>query len=98
MVPQSTYAGPGAETHRAKSKPQPETSSGERPEWLRVDKAASLYGLSRSLLYELIADGSIKSANIRRRNALKGRRLVNADSLAAFVESHVEKRGSEVAA
>ncbi len=60
-----------------------------------MDKAASMSGLSRSLLYELIADGSIKSACIRRRNAQRGTRLVSADSLAAFIESCVETRGGK---
>lgn len=82
--------------HRAKSKS--ETPAAALPEWLRMDKAASLSGLSRSLLYELIADGSIKTACIRRRNAQRGTRLISSDSLMAFIESCVEKRGTEVAA
>lgn len=97
MAPQSTHAGPGAETHRAKTKPQPETPAAALIEWLRMDKAAKLSGLSRSLLYELIADGSIKSACIRRRNAQRGTRLISSDSLMAFIESCVEERNGKAA-
>jgi excisionase family DNA binding protein len=58
-----------------------------RPEWLRVDTAAKLFGISRSKLYELIADRRIKSFCLRERNKLKGIRLISFDSLSEFLES-----------
>ena len=47
-----------------------------------------MFGIGRSSLYELIADGKIKTASLRKRNALRGTRLINIDSLRAFIESH----------
>jgi hypothetical protein len=73
------------------TQPEPEKSrSCERPkpEWLRVAEAVRIYGIGRSSLYVLVAEGKIRSAVIRRRNALRGTRLINCDSLAAFIESH----------
>jgi hypothetical protein len=58
------------------------------PEWLRVSDAVRLYGLGRSSLYELISEGRIKTASLRKRNALRGTRLINRDSLAAFIDAH----------
>jgi excisionase family DNA binding protein len=57
-----------------------------RPEWLRVDVAAKLFGISRSKLYEFIADRRIKSFCLRERNKLKGIRLISFDSLNEFLE------------
>ena len=58
-----------------------------KPEWLRIDDAVRLFGPCRSTLYELIGEGKIKSVSLRKRGAVKGIRLINYDSLAAFIES-----------
>ena len=59
------------------------------PEWLRMADAVKFSGLSRSFLYENFdfAGGVIRTRNIRQRNKLRGIRLVNVDSLRAFIES-----------
>jgi len=60
-----------------------------KPEWIRVPDAVHVSGISRSSLYELFADGEIKTACLRKRNALRGIRLINYDSLMAYIESQV---------
>ena len=57
------------------------------PEWLRIPAACRRFSVSRSWLYERLAAGDILSRSIRKRGAIRGIRLVNRDSLAAFIES-----------
>ena len=61
-----------------------------KPEWVRPAQATQIFGIGRTKIYELIADGKIKSASIRPRGAVKGTRLISYDSLAAFIDSHIE--------
>lgn len=56
-----------------------------KPEWLRVSDAVSAFGMCRSSLYELIADGTLKSVSLRKRGAQRGIRLISFDSLADYV-------------
>jgi hypothetical protein len=58
-----------------------------KPEWFRVPDAIRVSGISRSSLYTMIKEGKIKSVCLRKRNSIRGIRLVNADSLSAFIES-----------
>ena len=83
----SQYA--GAATHAAVH----QFHNNTKPEWLRVPEAVRLFGLCRSSLYELIAAGTIKSTALRKRGALRGIRLINYDSLAAFVEQAANDGG-----
>ena len=48
--------------------------------WLRIPVAVEAYGIARSRLYELIAEGKIRSASVRDRHKKKRVRLINADS------------------
>lgn len=57
--------------------------------WLRVEEAVRTRGLSRSLLYELIRDGKIKSSALRKPGNIRGIRLISAESLDAYIELHV---------
>ena len=58
------------------------------PRWLRIPSAVKYSGLSRSRLYELLAQGRIRSICLRsRRDALRGVRLVDKESIDLFVES-----------
>lgn len=67
-----------------------------KPEWVRIPDATSIFGIGRSRLYVLIEEGKIRSSVIRDRGKIRGIRLLNYDSLAAFVEgSVVEPKGSE---
>ena len=56
--------------------------------WLRIPSAVKYSGLSRSRLYELLAQGRIRSICLRsRRDALRGVRLVDKESIDLFMES-----------
>jgi len=67
-----------------------------RPEWLRIDAAVKLFGISRSKLYELIADRKVKSFCLRERNKIKGIRLISFDSLSEFLENEARAQAQEV--
>jgi hypothetical protein len=57
------------------------------PRWLRIPSAVKYSGLSRSRLYELIEEGSIKSICLKsHRDALRGVRLVDRKSVDLFME------------
>jgi hypothetical protein len=58
-----------------------------QPKWLRVPDACRASGIGRSLLYQHLKAGHIKSVALRDKNKVRGIRLVNADSLNAFIES-----------
>jgi len=60
-----------------------------QPRWFRIPDACTVSGIGRSLLYRHLAAGRIKSVCLRDRNKLRGVRLINADSLFAFIESFV---------
>src|SRR5580700_3134804 len=58
------------------------------PRWLRIISAVKYSGLSRSRLYELLAQGRIKSICLKSRNdALRGVRLVDRESIDLFMQS-----------
>jgi hypothetical protein len=61
-----------------------------KPEWLRVNVVVRCFGLSRSKIYELIAMREIKSISLRKRGAIRGVRLINADSLRSLLEREAE--------
>jgi hypothetical protein len=74
------------------AKPSAENWSGDaspslKPEWLRLPDASRVSGIGRSSLYNLIKENKIKSVSLRKRNSFRGIRLINADSLNAFIES-----------
>jgi len=58
--------------------------------FLRVPEAARMFSISRSLIYELIKDKSIKSINLRKRGALRGCRLIDPKSLKHYLLSFEE--------
>jgi len=61
------------------------------PRWLRMPSAVKYSGLSRSRLYELLAQGCIKSICLKSHNrALRGVRLVDRESIDQFMESRQE--------
>ena len=61
------------------------------PRWLRIPAAVKYSGLSRSRLYELLAQGRIKSICLEsHNNALRGVRLVDKESIDLFMESRQE--------
>jgi hypothetical protein len=62
----------------------------QRPEWIRLHTAVKLFGLSRTKLYELIAERKIKSFCLRERNKIKGIRLISFDSLDQFLKNEAK--------
>jgi excisionase family DNA binding protein len=60
--------------------------------WLRIPQAVQLTNISRSKLYELVASGAIRSASLRNEGQRHATRLIDRESLLAFIESHVETR------
>ena len=60
-----------------------------KPIWIRVNTAIESFAIGRTLLYQLIADGVIKSAYVKQKGKLRGKRLIEYDSLASYIESQV---------
>lgn len=61
-----------------------------RPEWLRPNRVPHYFGIGRSRVYELIAEGKIKSVSLRQRGQKHGTRLISYDSVSAYLESLAE--------
>ena len=58
------------------------------PRWLRIPSAVKYSGLSRSRLYELLAQDRIRSICLKSHSrALRGVRLVDRESVDRFMES-----------
>src|SRR6266481_8611729 len=56
------------------------------PRWLRIPAAVKYSGLSRARLYELLAQGPIKSICLKsRKGAQRGIRLIDKESIDAFM-------------
>jgi hypothetical protein len=62
-----------------------------QPEFINHHQATAIYGLSRSLLYQLVQAGKIKSVSLRERNKIKGKRLFVADSIREFLTANIEE-------
>ena len=63
------------------------------PRWLKVGAAVSYSGISRAVLYRILAEGKIRSSSLRARGASRGIRLIDRASLDAFIESFAGKYG-----
>jgi hypothetical protein len=58
------------------------------PRWLRIPNAVKYSGLSRSRLYELLAQGRVRSICLNSHNkALRGVRLLDRESIDLFMEN-----------
>jgi len=64
------------------------------PEFVDVDGLRRTFGIKRSLAYQLLADGFIKGVSLRRRNATRGKRLFQVDSVRAFLKRQMESGGT----
>ncbi len=60
-------------------------------EWLRPSDVRSMFGISRSLLYELIGENKVRSVSLRREGRQKGVRLISVESLRAYIIGHEGK-------
>jgi excisionase family DNA binding protein len=61
-----------------------------KPEYLRPAAACRVFSLGRSKLYELLAEGKLKSVSMRKRGQRHGTRLISYDSLKNYLESLAE--------
>jgi len=57
------------------------------PLWLRVPAAMRVSGLSRNQIFDCIASGKIRTKHLKNPGAKIGVRLINYESLKAYVES-----------
>ena len=62
-------------------------SCGADPEFVDCAGLRERFGIKRSLAYLLVEDGAIKSVSLRRRGALKGKRLFDVSSVREFLKS-----------
>lgn len=58
-------------------------------EYIRPSQIAR-FGISRSLLYEWMRDGTVRSFSPKRKGNIRGPRLVSVESIRAAIESQPE--------
>ncbi len=69
-----------------------EAAQSMKPAWLRIPVASRISGLSRTHLFNAIAREEIRSVHVKQPGNEKGIRLINFDSLLAYVESFGDSR------
>ena len=57
----------------------------QQPEWIRPSQITVVFGISRSLGYELLSSGKIRSVVLRKPGNIRGCRLISADSIRAYL-------------
>jgi hypothetical protein len=60
------------------------------PEFIRIGDARKIFGLGRTYCYNLITDGKIRSVVLRKRGAKTGVRLLDVDSVRAFLQANFD--------
>jgi hypothetical protein len=60
------------------------------PEFVDIPTLQARWGIKRSLAYQLIADGRIRSVSLRRVGKLRGKRLFDVSSIRAFLRAQME--------
>lgn len=61
------------------------------PEFVDCRGLEHMFGIKRSLAYQLLGDGAIKGVSLRRRGQTRGKRLFSVDSVRAYLASQMEK-------
>ena len=61
------------------------------PEFVDCKGLEAGWGIKRSLAYQLLKEGKIQGVSLRRRGAIRGKRLFNVDSVRAFLRTQMEK-------
>jgi hypothetical protein len=59
----------------------------QRPEWADCRNITLIFGIGKSTLYRLEAEGKIKSASLREEGKKRGKKLFKCSSVAAFIEN-----------
>lgn len=75
----------------------PYTTQNINPRWLGFDQAALYSGLGVRVLQNHVKAGFIRSSNCRAPGASRGRRLIDRESLDAFIEAGVDRGPSPLA-
>lgn len=65
------------------------------PAWFTISEASRYSGLSAALLYELIKENCIVSSTVLRPGRRRGRRLVQRESIDAFIEAGVGRSSAD---
>jgi hypothetical protein len=65
--------------------------AGENPEFLDARGVQARFGIKRSLLYELMHEGSIRAVSLRRAGRVRGKRLFDVRSLREFLRRRPAK-------
>jgi len=60
------------------------------PEFVDFVGLRELFGIKRSLAYELLRDGAIQSVSLRLRGQVRGKRLFSVDSVRQFLRQRME--------
>jgi hypothetical protein len=63
---------------------------------MRVAQALEWYPFKRAKLYELLSTGKIRSFLLKERGAVRGLRLIDRDSLDAYIESNAQAADLEL--
>jgi len=61
-------------------------SSTTRPEWADAKNITRIFGIGKSTLYRLEAEGKIRSSSLREPGKLRGKNLFSCDSVASYIE------------
>jgi len=80
-------AGGTAHTTAPLSEAVAKASQQHEPEYADSPGAKALFGLGRSYLYRLHADGLIQGVSLRKRGQTKGKRLWNVDSIRRYLSA-----------
>lgn len=65
----------------------PLTPSSGAPEFLDTDGLRAVFGIKRSLAYDLLGLGLIRGVSLRRKGRTRGKRLFDAASVRAYLQS-----------
>jgi len=66
---------------------EPLLPSSGAPEFLDVDGLRAVFGIRRSLAYDLLGLGLIRGVSLRRKGKTRGKRLFDAASVRAYLAS-----------
>jgi hypothetical protein len=61
------------------------------PEFVDCKGLETGWGIKRSFAYQLLKDGKIRGVSLRRRGAVRGKRLFSVDSVRAFLREQMEQ-------
>jgi hypothetical protein len=66
-----------------------------RQEWIRPSQIRAIFGISRSVCYELIALGRIRSVALKKPGRVHGLRLISTDSVRTYLAKLAEEQENE---